>query len=75
MLQPQSTARMTAHGGVDGGRSQGVRVADDIRGTTEGDRADVRGSQGNDGELMEPSDTAGTEDLGGAAATSVRGGA
>ncbi len=75
MLQTQSIARMTAHGGVDGGRSQGVHVADVIHGTPEGDRADVRGSQRNDGELMESSNTAGTEDLGGAAVTSIRGGA
>ncbi len=39
--------------------------------TSKGDIADVRGSQGNDGELMEPSNTADTEDLDGATVTSV----
>ncbi len=43
--------------------------------TSKGDIADVRGSQGNDGELMEPSNTADTEDLDGATVTSVWSGA
>lgn len=49
-------------------------MADDRRRTTDRDRANVRGSQGEDGEPMEPSNTAGTEDLGGPAVMSVQGG-
>ncbi len=41
------------HSKVDGGRNQGVDVADDIRGTTDG-------SQGTDREPKDLSDTSGT---------------
>ncbi|ROJ25218.1 hypothetical protein DPX16_20031 [Anabarilius grahami] len=46
MLPTQSTVKTTAHGGIDGGRSQGGGMAD-------GDRAYLRGSQGDDREPME----------------------
>ncbi len=52
------------HSKVDGGRNQGVDVADDIRGTTDG-------SQGTDREPMNLSDTSGTGDLGEATAMGV----
>lgn len=74
MLQTQSTVKTTAQGGVNGGRSQGGSVVDDIHGTTDGDRPDLRGSLANDREPMESSDTAGTGGLGRAVATRVRGG-
>lgn len=48
-------------------------MADDICGMTDRDRADLRGSQGSDGEPMESSDTAGTGGLVGATVTSIRG--
>lgn len=59
----RQTDRQRNQGEVDGGRSQGVEVADDIRGTTDGNRADVRGSHSKDGEPMERSNTTDTEDL------------
>ncbi len=49
------------HSKVDGGRNQGVDVADDNRGTTDG-------SQATDREPMNLSDTSGTGDLGEATA-------
>lgn len=55
----------TANGGVEGGRSQGVTVADDNWGMTNIDKAE--GSTGADGEPMELSDNAGTGDPGDAA--------
>lgn len=70
-MQTRSTAWMKAHGGVNGGRSQGVGWADDIRRMTDRDRANVRGSQGADGELM--GDTPGSGDQGEDAAMSARG--
>lgn len=69
MVQTQSAVRKTIHCRVDGGRSQGVDVAVDIRGTTDGDTADAR-----DREPMEPSDITGIGDLVRAVVTSVRGG-
>lgn len=51
--------------------SQGVGMADNLCMTTDGDRADVRTSQGDDRELIDPSDTTGTGDLGGDAAMNV----
>lgn len=73
MLQTQSAVRTTAHGGVDRGRSQGVDVADNICGTADGDRDDVRGFQGADRELMGLSDTAGSGDQGDGVATNAQG--
>lgn len=69
IIQTQSTVNMTAHSSSNGGSSQGVGVADNFRRMTNGDRADLRRSQGN--EPMEPSDTSGTGNLGRASATSV----
>ncbi|XDV15161.1 hypothetical protein PO909_015291 [Leuciscus waleckii] len=62
-----------SQGGVDGGRSQDVDVADDIRGTTNGDSAYVRGSQGADRKLMDLSDAASAGDQSRASAMIVRG--
>lgn len=72
-MQTQCAAWMKAHGGVNGARSQGVGWADNICGMTDRDRANVRGSQGADGELM--GDTPGSGDQGEGAAMSARGGA
>lgn len=71
-MQTQSTVRTTAQGGVDGTRNQGVDVADDIRGTPDGDRADVWGSQGAVGEQMDLRYAAGTGDQGRVAETIIR---
>ena len=68
MAQTQSTV-MTAHGEVEGGRSQGGVEADVNWGMTDGGGAD--GSQGADGELMEQSNVADTGGLGYAAVTSI----
>ena len=53
MLVTQRTARMKAHGGVDGGRSHDGDFVGDIQGTTDGDGAVQSGDQGADGEQME----------------------
>lgn len=45
----QSTARVKAHDGVDGGRSHGEVLADDIRGMTEGEEAIDSEALGIDG--------------------------
>lgn len=58
LTETQSMVERTAHGKVDGGRSQGVAVADDILVTTDGGGAN--GSQVTDGEPMVQ--TAGTGD-------------
>lgn len=72
VVEPQSTA------GIDSPWRSRRReelqvyiVADDIRGTPDGDGADVRGSHGADGELMDLSDTAGTGDQSAVAVMSI----
>lgn len=67
--QTQSSAGMTANGGVEGARSHDVIVDDNIRGMTDGD--DAGGSKGTDGEPMELSTIAGTGSLGDVVATSI----
>lgn len=63
---------MIVHGGVEGGRSQGVAVANDILVTTDGGGGDE--SQGTGGELMDLSYITGSGDLGDDAAMNVGGG-
>lgn len=72
MVQTQSTVVTTAHGATDGGRSQEVGVVDNLHGTTDSNGADIRGSQGDNRELMGSRDAAGTGSLGRAAVTSAR---
>lgn len=69
VVETQSTAWMTAHGGVAGGRRHDVTVANDIRAMTTNEGVD--GSQGAGEEPMVQSNTAGTGDQGRVAVTSV----
>lgn len=69
----QSTARMKAHGGVNGGRSNSGDLADNTWGVTDGDEADGSGTLDAGGEQMGPGNTDGPGGRGRAAAMSARG--
>lgn len=69
----QTTARTMAQGRFEGGRSHGGGLADNSRGTTDGDEASQGGDPGGVEEPMRPHNIDGSGDWGGAAATNIRG--